>query len=177
MTSQVKIDWQAKLLEVIPLLIGITITRQFNLQGWRALLVYALAAGTTRQLIELLESEVKHRQPLTEFVTTTAEGNDQPLRLTPQSSPPSESGETHQLVHATPGRLRVRVPLADNTHYAQHLQQQLNQDDRLRMVRVNPHAASVTVKYDIQQFTEKEIQACLSELITLALETFSEKLL
>jgi hypothetical protein len=174
-----KINWQAKLLEAIPLLIGVAITRRFNLHGWRAILVYALAAGTTRQVIAVLESEINPEQQLTRSTEPIADGNghnQQPaLDLQALTPPPSEA--THQVVHASPGRLRVRVPQTNNPHYARHLQRHLDQDDRLEAARVNPHAASVTVQYDIKRFTEAEIQAFLSELIRLAFDVFTDKLL
>ena len=97
MTSSAKIDWPAKLIETIPLLVGVLITRRFNLHGWRAILAYIAAAGATHQLIEVVESD-----------------------------------------------------------------------------RVNSHAASVTVKYDIERFTETEIRANLSEIIRLASEPVSD---
>ena len=177
MTSPAKIDWPAKLIEAIPLLAGVVITRRFNLHGWRAILAYIVAAGATRQLIEVLESEVNLDTLLTGLAATSADsnGHGQPLTLDTQASSLLLSEETHQVVHATPGRLRVRVPLADNPDYARHLQRRLSGDQRLQSVRVNPHATSVTIKYDIEQFTETEIRADLSELIRLASETFSEQ--
>jgi hypothetical protein len=168
-----KIDWQAKLLEVIPLLVGIAITRRFNLQGWRAVLVYVLAAGSTRQVMEVLESEAVSL-PVLAGGQTTGNGKRPNLQL----RTPTESSKSHQVVHATPGRLRLRVPaLAQNADYAGHLHRHLTADDRLQSVRVNPHTSSVTVKYDIEQFTEAEIQACLDELINLTIATLSSQFL
>lgn len=177
MTSLSKIDWQAKLIEAIPLLVGVVITRRLNLHGWRAILAYIAAAGVTRQLIEILESEVNLDNLLSGLASTPADsnGHGQPSTVAAQALTLPLSEETPQIVHATPGRLRLRVPSADNPLYARHLQQQLEADQRLKSVRVNPHAASVTVKYNPKRFTETEVRVYLSELLQLALATFSEQ--
>lgn len=180
MTSQAKIDWQAKLLEVIPLLVGIAITRRFNLHGWRAIVTYILAAGATRQLIEALEAETGQENLESRVAATPAYGNgrnDSDRASGPPILTLPVAGETYQVIHTTPGRLRVRVPGVKNTQYAQHLQRHLHSDDHFQLVRVNVNAFSVTIKYDTKEFTEIVIRSHLGKLITQATETFTEKVL
>lgn len=173
MTSSAKIDWPAKLIEAIPLLVGVLITRRFNLHGWRAILAYIAAAGATRQLIGVVESEFNLENLLTSSAATSESNGHGQSSLDAQALSLSSSEDTHQVVHATPGRLRVRVPLLNNPDYARQLQQRLDGDQCLQSARVNSHAASVTIKYDIERFTETEIRANLSKLIGLASEPVS----
>ena len=174
MTSSAKIDWPAKLIEAIPLLVGVLITRRFNLQGWKAILAYIAAAGATRQLIGVVESKFNQDHLLTHPAAPAESNGHGQLSFDAQALSLSSSEKIHQVVHATPGRLRVRVPLANNPDYAQQLQQRFDDDQRLQSVRVNSHTASVTVKYDIERFTEAEIRANLSELIRHVSEPFSD---
>lgn len=48
--SEVYAQLADQLLGLLPLLLAVLVTRQFNLRGWRAIPVYLMAAGVSRQL-------------------------------------------------------------------------------------------------------------------------------
>lgn len=48
--------WQEQVVSLIPLIVGLLVTRGLGISGWRAILVYMLTATTTRQVMEQLES-------------------------------------------------------------------------------------------------------------------------
>lgn len=163
MVPKSQINWQAKLLEVIPLLVGVGMTRKFNLQGWRSLLVYILAANTTRQLIAALEkptspysSEEDGRVKQTNHHHPEVESSGYPQAL---RTPPAE--QWYQVIHATPGRLRVRMPQVEDPQYAQWLQQCFSGNPTIQSYRINPYTTSVTLKYDTDHWTDTEIQEWL----------------
>ncbi len=166
MTSLAKINWQAKLLEAVPLLIGVAITRQFNLHGWRAILVYILAASTTREVIDQLEPETFSLLSGPVDIAQNSNGNKPSPQADQITLPVRVAPSAFQVVHTIPGRLRLRIPtLAENPYYARQLRQRLESDERIQTLRLNPAAASVTVKYDVDRFTEADIHTCLSELV------------
>lgn len=170
MATQLTIDWQEILLDMIPLLLGMVITKRLNLQGWHAIVSYILVTGTVREVMGQLSPELANLKLLTggSLKGVDVNGHRHALSATP---PQSLTFGDHQVIHASPGRLRLRLPaLAQHPECADQLQQHLASDERLQSVRVNPHAASVTVKYPIERFLEAEVLACLEELLVFAPE-------
>ena len=75
----------------------------------------------------------------------------------------------YSLIHATPGRLRFRVPrLTWDAHYAHRLQVLLQAADRVTQVRIKPAAMSVAVKYQTGQLGDEQMSVYLGNLIQLA---------
>jgi P-type Cu2+ transporter len=75
----------------------------------------------------------------------------------------------HKLVHAVPGRLRLRVPrLRQDKDYVQRLQVLLEADALFSSVRIKPAASSLTVTYKIGKATEAKVRSHLSYLIQAA---------
>ena len=75
----------------------------------------------------------------------------------------------YSLIHATPGRLRFRVPrLTWDAHYAHRLQVLLQAADRVTQVQIKPAAMSVAVKYQTGQLGDEQMSAYLGNLIQLA---------
>ncbi|MFM2062388.1 MAG: hypothetical protein RLZZ507_2058 [Cyanobacteriota bacterium] len=58
---------------------------------------------------------------------------------------------TYHVVHSIPGRIRFRVPLlADNKDYALRLEGILQADSRVTAIRINRHAASIAINYQLK---------------------------
>jgi hypothetical protein len=158
--------WQSRLIDLIPFLVGFALTRRFNLHGWRSLLVYVLAAGTTRQVIAVVETKVTRP----ESHANGSQGNQYQNQYQKDAAAYTQKAapETRlfKVIHTTPGRLRLRVPvLSDRPDYAQAVQKTLESDRNIHTVRVNPVTASVTIQFDIQQLSVATIRQRLTELL------------
>jgi hypothetical protein len=170
MSTRFKIDWQEIVMDLMPLLLALVITRRLHLQGWRSLVAYVLIAGTTREVMDQLAKESENVSLVGGGPHRGAETNGQGKPMVRHPSPSSSPGGYH-VIHTSPGRIRLRLPLlAKNPHYANDLRPRLEADERLQSVRINPHTASITVKYDVQQLRETEVLAGLQELLYLATE-------
>ena len=74
-----------------------------------------------------------------------------------------------KVIHAIPGRIRVRVPqLAYNSEYAQRLQQLALLTAGVTSVRINPSVASVVITYQADPSSNSETQSHLVNLIQTA---------
>ncbi|MBD2667023.1 Cd/Co/Hg/Pb/Zn-translocating P-type ATPase [Richelia sinica FACHB-800] len=85
---------------------------------------------------------------------------------------------TYRIVHSIPGRVRFRVPLlASDEAYALHLETLLQADNRVIGVRINRHAASIAINYqlagnDCQSFFQDvELSLQLATIIQNTLPT------
>jgi hypothetical protein len=172
MANRFTVDWQERILDLIPLLLALAVTRRLNLQGWRSLVACVLIAGTTREIMGQLATESQSLSRVGDGPLNAAEKNGQGYSAsTKHPHSETETPGKHQIIHTSPGRIRLRLPrLAKNLDYAADLQPHLAADQRLQSVRVNPHTASVTVKYDVQQFREPEILDALGRLLDFAPE-------
>ncbi|MBD2491729.1 heavy metal translocating P-type ATPase [Aulosira sp. FACHB-615] len=75
----------------------------------------------------------------------------------------------YNVVHAVPGRMRLRIPqLRDNTAYMQRLQTLLEVDPLITSVRIKPAAASLVVTYKASQVNDAKMRSRLSCLIMTA---------
>ncbi|MBD2597188.1 cadmium-translocating P-type ATPase [Nostoc spongiaeforme FACHB-130] len=75
----------------------------------------------------------------------------------------------YSVVHAVPGRMRLRIPqLRDNTAYMQRLQTLLEVDPLITSVRIKPAAASLVVTYKASQVNDAKMRSRLSCLIMTA---------
>lgn len=77
----------------------------------------------------------------------------------------------YQVIHTTAGRLRFRVPLANDPEYVSHLQQLVESLNFVTSVRINPAAMSVLVKYDIYAVSVATAQAAVVTAIQQAQTT------
>lgn len=77
----------------------------------------------------------------------------------------------YSLVHAIPGRVRLRVPrLRSDADYTQRLQVLLEADSLVTSVRIKPAAASLAVTYQSNKLSEAKIRSHLGYLIQAASE-------
>lgn len=68
----------------------------------------------------------------------------------------------YQVIHTTPGRLRIRIPLLATTpEYAGSLQAAVESLNFVTSVRINPAASSVVVQYDTVATSLAEAQSAL----------------
>ncbi|MDJ0714241.1 MAG: heavy metal translocating P-type ATPase [Prochloraceae cyanobacterium] len=85
------------------------------------------------------------------------------------NSATTRSEVAYKIVHATPGRVRVRIPrVIHDLEYTRSLQALASLDDRVLSVCVKPDAASVTICYKSKGYSEAELRSGLKLLIQLA---------
>lgn len=81
----------------------------------------------------------------------------------------SSSKVVYQIVHSTPGRLRVRIPrIRYDRAYSQRLEALAAADAKLSSIRLKPSAASVTIRYHTKLLKQSESRAYIANLIQLA---------
>ncbi|MCT7951937.1 hypothetical protein NG798_19220 [Ancylothrix sp. C2] len=149
--------WKTQGKNFLPLIVGLVVTRGLNLAGWRALLGYMVAAGTTRQIIEQLDSE-------TPEVLPTVKNSEVLAKTQQELTPPSSLN--YKIVHAIPGRIRLSVPrVAEDIEYAEYLDDLLMRNESVKSVRINRKASSVLVNYNTGIVSDSEMQAYLAEVL------------
>jgi len=82
---------------------------------------------------------------------------------------PASTGEDYTIVHSVPGRIRLRIPrLGSDALYAKRLHSLLSADERVKSVRVNRAAASLTIQYDGSGVSELELGLYLLHILEQA---------
>jgi P-type Cu2+ transporter len=80
------------------------------------------------------------------------------------------------VVHAVPGRVRLRVPrLIQDADYAQRLQSLVALDTRIEKIRINRAAASVSFGYEARTVADEGMRSHLINLIQLASDVAVEE--
>jgi Cu2+-exporting ATPase len=75
----------------------------------------------------------------------------------------------YQVVHSTPGRLRVRIPrIKGDRVYSQKLEALATADAKISSIRLKPSAASVTFRYPTKLLPQAESRDYIANLIQLA---------
>lgn len=117
---------------LVPMIACMLVNQRLRISGWRALPVSLVTSKLTRRVMGQLKAELGE---------LTAQKNLTPT-LTPTITP------SFQVVHSTPGRVRLRVPqLAKDADYGHRLEQLILTTDGVTSVRVNISAASVAIAY------------------------------
>lgn len=170
MNTHFSLGHKQPLQAAIPLLAAFLITRQLRLHGWRSLLVYMLVANVVRQLLEWGEqvqflSLPSLQSPENEIVAGNGKLVQQP---TDQSASPREDHLPYKIVHAIPGRVRIKFPkISKDGHFATWLESMIARHPPITGVRVNRGTGSIVVTYDTTQTTLTDLNAALSTLLTI----------
>ncbi len=141
---------------ILPVALGVFITSQFKLRGSNALLVNLLVASLARQVF----SQLKQEQP-------QAIAGSSDFAATEEDTGQSETDlQGYEIVHAIPGRVRLRMPLlAIDADFARRLQQALEADTHVKQVRINLAAVSITINYDNQGLSDWDLGMRLMNII------------
>lgn len=141
--------WKEQGHEFIPLIAGLLVTRALSIHGFAAVPVYLIAAGAIRQVMSHLELEA--------LVSDASESSEEIERKSKEESVAVDEindlaaqsvKAACSVVHATPGRVRLKVPrLVEEWVYAQQLEKLLKADATIANVRVNRDAASLVITY------------------------------
>ncbi|MFW6358332.1 MAG: heavy metal translocating P-type ATPase [Chroococcales cyanobacterium] len=84
--------------------------------------------------------------------------------------PVVHSEVTYQIIHATPGRIRFRIPrLISDSAYTERLQGLIDAESKITRVRFRQAAGSMTVFYASHLETEREIICCVRHLLQRAI--------
>ncbi len=114
---------------LIPITVCMLVNRNLGISGWRTIPVTLITSKLTRGVMEQLKPESGE---------LTTEKN-----LTPTVAP------SFQVLHSTPGRVRLRVPqVGDDVDYGQRLEQLILSTDGVTNVRINRSAASVAIAHE-----------------------------
>lgn len=147
-----------------PMIAGMLVTQTLKLRGGWALLGNLIAASVTRQAIAQLEQN-----------STDAAVIAMPLMATPaptaaQSAVKAPSAKGVEIVHAIPGRVRLRVPkIAQDSTCADRLQTALSAQPEVTEIRLNPLTASIVVQYEIAAGLDEFWRSHLVEMIQEAI--------
>ena len=83
---------------------------------------------------------------------------------------------TYRLVHAIPGRLRLRIPrLRADSDYCYRLKALVESVESVRKVRLNPDAQSIVIHYDPKALTGTTLLSRLSPIIQQAAHPSSQR--
>ncbi len=136
----------SRLFSLVPSLVGLAIARSLQVSGWKSILTYILAAGVTREVIDLAtgESEEVESSPVKPVSKTEVATEDLSTLL-------SAIETDYEIVHQIPGRIRLRVPKINrDRHYSDQLKRILERDDRITEVRLKTNSCSVVILYNIK---------------------------
>lgn len=104
--------------------------------------------------------------PVQEKSAATQRNGHSPLK---GQKPPQHPHIPYQIVHATPGRLRFRVPrLMHDPIYACRLERLASSTACVTDVRVKPSAGSIAIKYEVGVVTDAEMRSHLTSTIQMA---------
>ncbi|MFB2938426.1 HMA2 domain-containing protein [Aerosakkonemataceae cyanobacterium BLCC-F154] len=131
---------------LLPMITGMIVTETLRLQGGWAMFVNLMTASFTRQLLNQIEAS-------SNSVFATAENNTdsklvelEAIAIPPQTI--SSENDSIEIVHAIPGRIRLRVPkLLKNPEYVQQLQELLSTDSSVTNLRISDRVGSVAISY------------------------------
>lgn len=142
-----------RLLSLVPPIVGIGLTRSLPVSGWKSILIYILAAGFTREIIDQVTgksaaSEKVALPPAKKASTTEVAAAEIAILLATIET-------DYQIIHQIPGRIRLRVPLISRDFdYAHKLKHQLEQDNRIIQVRCKNNNASMVILYNPDTFSD-----------------------
>ncbi|AFY82950.1 HMA2 domain-containing protein [Oscillatoria acuminata] len=147
-----------------PMIAGMLVTQTLKLRGGWALLGNLIAASVTRQAIAQLE------QNSTDAAVITVPAVVSPAATAPKSAVKAPSGMGVEIVHAIPGRVRLRVPkIAQDSTCADRLQTALCSQPEVTEIRLNPLTASIVVQYEIAAGLDESWRSHLVEMIEQAI--------
>lgn len=132
---------------LLPMIAGMLVTQTLKLRGGWAMLANLIAASITSEALGKLENGCLLA------IQPQAEIQDKTIPITPE-----ESSSSVQVIHAIPGRLRLRItPMLEKPEYAEHLQKLLAQNQIVTKLRINAEAASVLIEYESDRSSDTEI--------------------
>ncbi|MCT7954996.1 HMA2 domain-containing protein [Laspinema palackyanum] len=147
-----------------PMIAGMLVTQTLKLRGGWALLGNVIAASVTRQAIAQLE------QNSTDAAVVRVPSVATPAATAPQSAVKAPSGMGVEIVHAIPGRVRLRLPkIAQDSTCASRLQTAISAQPEVTEIRLNPLTASIVVQYEIAAGLDESWRSHLVEMIQEAI--------
>ena len=148
----------SKLFALLPPLVGLAIARSLPVAGWKSIVTYILAAGVTREVIDLAtgesegESEEIESSPVNQVSLREVAAEEILPFLTAIDS-------DYQIVHHIRGRIRLRVPrITSDRNYAQELKRLLEKDNRITDLRLKIKSGSIVILYDPIALNESNTQ-------------------
>ncbi|MBO0348130.1 hypothetical protein J0895_03235 [Phormidium pseudopriestleyi FRX01] len=147
-----------------PMIAGMLVTQTLKLRGGWALLGNVIAASVTRQAIAQLE------QNSTDAALVTVPLVAPPAPTAPKSGVKTPSGMGVEIVHAIPGRVRLRVPkIATDSTCADRLKTEIASQPEVTEIRLNPLTASIVIQYEIASGLDESWRSHLVEMIEPAI--------
>lgn len=99
-----------------------------------------------------------------EFVKEKAKAQDE------DCTPLKQQTTACSVVHAIPGRIRLRVPrIAEDTAYLERLSALLKADPLIKSDRINSIAASIVIQYERSQISDEQMRSHLFNLINTSI--------
>jgi hypothetical protein len=125
--------WQEQLLDLVPLIAAIAVTRSMGIRGFPGIPIYLIVANASRWLI-------RYGVPASPQAAAK--------RVSPTSSSDTVHGVNCTVLHAIPRRIRLRVPLiSEDIAYGRRLEKLLKTDDLVVDVRLNYQTASIIITH------------------------------
>lgn len=141
---------------LIPPMAGLVTSSWLGMQGWKAIATYLVTSGVTREVIEQLPLEL----------ATTTETEEAQTQVKPLLQKTKESA-SYRIVHATAGRIRLRVPqITWDGNYAQKLEDLLASNEKISSVRVNRPTGSVIITYHANTFSNNELASQTKKILS-----------
>lgn len=141
---------------ILPVLVGLLVTSRLGLRGTSALIANVAVAALARQVVVQLRQQAKE--------SASSDGAAAEPSAAPAGAPSrsdasgNKDEEDYTIVHAIPGRIRLRVPqLQTDASYARRLEKVLLADAAVASVRINRLASSLALRYDATAASELDL--------------------
>lgn len=130
---------------LLPMIAGMIVTEALRVNGGWGMLVNLMTASLTRQILNQIEAASISVSPI-ENSSSDILIQSETIATPPQTTTPEN--DSIEIVHAIPGRIRLRVPkLVKNPEYAQQLQEVLSTDSSVTNLRISDRVGSVAISY------------------------------
>lgn len=131
---------------LLPMITGMIVTEALRLSGGWGMLVNLMTASFTRQILNQIEASSISVTPTEKTNSETILVEPEAIAIPPQTI--TSENNSIEIVHAIPGRIRLRVPkLVKNAEYAQQLQEVLSTDSSVTNLRISDRVGSVAISY------------------------------
>jgi hypothetical protein len=151
---------------LLPMITGMIVTEALRLQGGWGMLVNLMTASVTRQVLNQMETASISVLPTEKSSTDTILVESKAIAISPQTTTSQNDNESIKIIHAIPGRIRLRVPkLLKNPEYVQQLQEVLSTDSSVINLRISEGVASVAISYHTNGMPDSAVRDRLIALV------------
>ena len=149
---------------LLPMIAGMIVTEALRVNGGWGMLVNLMTASLTRQILNQIEAASISVSPIENSSSETILIQSETIAIPPQTT--TSENNSIEIVHAIPGRIRLRVPkLVKNAEYAQQLQEVFSTDSSVTNLRISDRVGSVAISYYTNGMPDADVRDRLIALV------------